>query len=139
MPEAAPGKPPLSGYRVIDITQMIAGPVACELLSDMGAEVIKVEPIDGESTRHTAGVLPMEGLAIDRDLTPDYPGVSTSADISGWDPPFPVDLKRVRKKDEDYWDEYRAAMISQGKCLLRLSIETWSQIATGGFPPRLAD
>jgi crotonobetainyl-CoA:carnitine CoA-transferase CaiB-like acyl-CoA transferase len=53
---------PLTGYRILDISQMIAGPLACLLLSDMGAEVIKVEPIDGESTRHTAGVVPMEGL-----------------------------------------------------------------------------
>lgn len=64
MPETTPAaKPPLAGYKILDITQMIAGPVACMLLSDMGAEVIKVEPIDGESTRHTAGVIPMEGLA----------------------------------------------------------------------------
>jgi formyl-CoA transferase len=59
---ATAGKGPLSGYRVLDITQMIAGPLGCELLSDMGAEVIKIEPIDGESTRHTAGVVPLEGL-----------------------------------------------------------------------------
>jgi len=56
-----------------------------------------------------AGILPMEGLAVDADLTPDYPGMSTSADISNWDPPFPVDLKRIRPKDEDYWDSYRTA------------------------------
>lgn len=56
-----------------------------------------------------ARVLPMEGLAIDADLTPEYPGMSTSADIAAWDPPFPVDLKRIRPKDEDYWDEYRTA------------------------------
>jgi ABC-type lipoprotein release transport system permease subunit len=56
-----------------------------------------------------AGVLPMEGLATDADLTPEYPGMSTSADIAEWDPPFPVDLKRIRPKDEDYWDEYRTA------------------------------
>ena len=56
-----------------------------------------------------AGVLPMEGLAIDADLTPQYPGVSTSASITDWDPPFPVDLKRIRPKDEDFWDEYLTA------------------------------
>lgn len=37
------------------------------------------------------------------------------------------------------WDEYRRAMVAQGKCLLRLSIDQWSPIATGGFPARLAD
>lgn len=56
-----------------------------------------------------AGILPMQGLAVDPDLTPDYPGMSASADISNWDPPFPVDLKRIRPKDEAYWDSYRTA------------------------------
>jgi PPOX class probable F420-dependent enzyme len=36
------------------------------------------------------------------------------------------------------WDEYRAAMVRQGKCLIRIEIERWGPIATGGFPPRLA-
>lgn len=35
------------------------------------------------------------------------------------------------------WDEYRDAMRAQGKCLVRVSIESWGPIATGGFPPRL--
>jgi PPOX class probable F420-dependent enzyme len=37
------------------------------------------------------------------------------------------------------WDGYRTAMIDQGKSLLRLTIDTWGPIATGGFPGRLAD
>jgi PPOX class probable F420-dependent enzyme len=37
------------------------------------------------------------------------------------------------------WDEYRAAMRKQGKCLIRLTIERWGPIATGGFPPELRD
>jgi putative ABC transport system permease protein len=56
-----------------------------------------------------AGVLPMHGLAVDADLTPVYPGMSTTPDIAEWDPPFPVDLTRIRPKDEDYWDRYRTA------------------------------
>lgn len=37
------------------------------------------------------------------------------------------------------WDEYRAAMVAQGKCLVRITIERWGPVATGGFPQRLAD
>lgn len=33
------------------------------------------------------------------------------------------------------WDEYRQAMVDQGKSLLRVTIEGWGPIATGGFPP----
>ena len=56
-----------------------------------------------------AGIVSMNGLGGDQTLTPEYPGISDAADMTSWDPPFPVDLKRVRRKDEDYWDRYRAA------------------------------
>ena len=36
------------------------------------------------------------------------------------------------------WDEYRAAMVRQGKSLVRVTPERWGPIATGGFPARLA-
>ncbi|MFE9851070.1 PPOX class F420-dependent oxidoreductase [Streptomyces sp. NPDC005576] len=35
------------------------------------------------------------------------------------------------------WDEYRAAMLKQGKSIIRITPERWSPIATGGFPARL--
>ncbi|MCW3815529.1 PPOX class F420-dependent oxidoreductase [Micromonospora sp. DR5-3] len=37
------------------------------------------------------------------------------------------------------WDEYRQAMLRQGKSLIRITIERWGPLATGGFPARLAD
>jgi PPOX class probable F420-dependent enzyme len=37
------------------------------------------------------------------------------------------------------WDEYRAAMVEQGKSLIRITPTQWGPIATGGFPARLAD
>ena len=43
----------------------------------------------------------------DSDLAPVYPGISDSPTLEGWDPPFPIDLRRVRKLDEDYWQTYR--------------------------------
>ena len=53
-------------------------------------------------------VVPIAGLAADRELVPEYPGITASENLSDWDPPFPIDLKRVRKHDEDYWHQYRA-------------------------------
>ncbi len=55
------------------------------------------------------GVLPMMRIGGDRTLTPDYPGITDAADLSSWDPPFPVDLSRVRRQDEAYWKQWRAA------------------------------
>ncbi|WDZ87093.1 PPOX class F420-dependent oxidoreductase [Micromonospora cathayae] len=37
------------------------------------------------------------------------------------------------------WDEYRQAMVRQGKSLIRVTIDSWGPVATGGFPARLAD
>lgn len=53
------------------------------------------------------GVVPIQGLAADRNLVPEYPGISGSENLADWDPPFPVDLQRVRQKDEDYWHQYK--------------------------------
>src|SRR5437868_4096347 len=47
---------PLAGFRVIDVTQMISGPMATMILADQGADVIKVEPPGtGDLTRALAG------------------------------------------------------------------------------------
>ncbi len=54
-----------------------------------------------------AAVIPIEGRAADRSLAPVYPGITEARTLGDWDPPFPIDLKRVRRVDEDYWDQYR--------------------------------
>ena len=61
-----------------------------------------------DSARFTvAGIVPITGLAADRRLAPEYPGITEAGSFSDWDPPFPIDLSRVRPQDEAYWKEYR--------------------------------
>ncbi len=43
----------------------------------------------------------------DRDLAPVYPGITESETLGDWDPPFPIDLRRIRNIDEQYWELHR--------------------------------
>ena len=54
-----------------------------------------------------AAIVPMTGVAADRRLAPVYPGITDSDSLAGWDPPFPLDLARVRPQDETYWRDHR--------------------------------
>ena len=48
-----------------------------------------------------AAIVPIAGLAADRDLAPVYPGITEAKSLANWDPPFPIDLRRIGRRDED--------------------------------------
>ncbi len=43
----------------------------------------------------------------DRVMAPDYPGISDADTVADWDPPFPMDLNKIRPVDEKYWEQYK--------------------------------
>ncbi|MHC4988824.1 MAG: ABC transporter permease, partial [Planctomycetota bacterium] len=52
-------------------------------------------------------IVPMMGSFADPTLMPDYPGLTEADSCGDWDSGIPIDLKKIRDKDEDYWDKYK--------------------------------
>jgi putative ABC transport system permease protein len=54
-----------------------------------------------------AAIVKLAGSAADPTLMPAFPGLHDSENCRDWETGFPIDLERIRDKDEDYWDQYR--------------------------------
>jgi putative ABC transport system permease protein len=78
----------------------------------LDVDYFRWDAVKGLTTHQSAftvdRVVPIAGVAADRRLAPEYPGITGANSLADWDPPFPIDLSRVRPVDERYWDEYRA-------------------------------
>ncbi len=87
---------------------------ARELRADVGDELtleyyVWLEAGRLETRRasfRVARVVAIQGAAADRELVPDYPGITRQARLADWDPPFDVDLSRIRPQDEQYWQRH---------------------------------
>jgi putative ABC transport system permease protein len=53
------------------------------------------------------GIVPLEGAAADKLWMPDFPGIAEADNSADWTPGLPLDLTRIREKDETYWDDHR--------------------------------
>ena len=49
------------------------------------------------------GIIPLAGATADRGLMPDFPGLAQADSSSDWDAGFPIQFKKIRPKDEQYW------------------------------------
>jgi crotonobetainyl-CoA:carnitine CoA-transferase CaiB-like acyl-CoA transferase len=92
----------LDGIRVLEFSQIVAGPVAGIALSDFGADVVKVEPLEGESRRNSGAVVPNEGKYFQslnrgkRSLTLDLRQPAGQAVVHRLIPHFDVVLSNYR-------------------------------------------
>jgi putative ABC transport system permease protein len=85
----------------------------------------KMRRLEEQSSRfRIRAVLPIQGAAADRELMPPFPGVADSENCRDWRPGIPIDLDRIRDKDEQYWDRYRGT--PKGFVTLRAGQRMWN-------------
>jgi len=96
------GSGPLQGVRVLEFSQIVAGPFAGVTLAQLGADVVKVEPLEGEGRRNTGAVVPNEGEYFQalnvgkRSLTVDLSRPAGRAVIHRIIPTFDVAISNYR-------------------------------------------
>ena len=95
------------------LNEWAAGDLGVEVGDRIALDYYVNEPMGRLESRRSVfrlrGVVRMDRLAADAGFAPSYPGITDTANLGEWDPPFPIDLERVRDRDEDYWDKYNAA------------------------------
>jgi PPOX class probable F420-dependent enzyme len=113
-------------------------PVTCGLDTD-GRMVVSTYP--GRAKTHNARRDPRVSICVLSDEW-DGPYVQLDGTAEVLDMPAAldglVDYYRCISGEHPDWDDYRAAMSRQNKSLIRITIQRWGPIATGGFPPGLA-
>jgi ABC-type lipoprotein release transport system permease subunit len=101
------------GENEIVLNAWTADDLQAEPGDTIGLTFFEPESTHGQMQEQTAeftlvSIVPMEGAAADRHFTPEVAGVTDEESIGDWNPPFPFDAKRIRDKDEAYWEQYRA-------------------------------
>ena len=109
--DASPKLPPFSDTDAIWLTDWAAKDLAASIGESVEIDYYLWQDLGRLITRtarfRLAGVV--AGSAdIDASLAPEIPGITEARSISAWDPPFPLDLSRIRKEDEDFWNRYKA-------------------------------
>lgn len=109
-PFLPPGAPPLADDEII-LADWAESPLTAKPGDAITVRYFKPEsegsPVEATATFRLRGKVPMTGVAADPYLTPEFPGITDKLTLGEWDPPFPYDNKRITKRDEEYWDEYR--------------------------------
>ncbi|GAA0383937.1 TIGR03618 family F420-dependent PPOX class oxidoreductase [Microbispora corallina] len=115
-----------------------ASPVSCGVDAE-GRIVVSTYP-ERAKTRNARRDARVSVVVLSDDFDGPYVQVDGTAEVLDLPEALEplVDYYRSISGEHPDWDEYREAMVRQGKSLLRITPTRWGPVATGGFPPRLA-
>jgi putative ABC transport system permease protein len=97
-----PGAIWLSEWTARDLSAKVGDKVTLHF--DLWREAGRLEPQTREMV--IEGIVPDAKSSLDRSLVPTYPGISDAPSLGEWEPPFPIELARIRPKDEEYWKRH---------------------------------
>ncbi len=80
--------------------------------------------IEAKTIFRIKAILSMDNPAMDPDLMPDFPGLADAENCRDWEPGIPIDLDKIRQRDEDYWQQYRGT--PKAFVTLRAGQKMWS-------------
>ena len=104
-PDIDPGKVVITDWLADDLNAKVGDELTLKyfVLGENGH-------LDEQSSSFTVSkIVGVEAAGGDRELMPKFPGLADVDDALDWEPGIPIDLKRIRDKDETYWDEHRGA------------------------------
>lgn len=95
----------------IAVTQWLADDLGCRVGDVLTLSAFAVGPLrlleERQTTFRVRHILPLVAPFADRSLMPAIPGLADAERCAEWEPGIPIDLKRVRAQDEDYWKRWR--------------------------------
>ncbi len=103
--------PPDMGADGIVVNQWLADDLGAQVGDWLDLTYYLVGPkrnlVEKTSSFTVARIVPMAGAAIDPNLMPEFPGLVNVDNCRDWEAGIPIDLDKIRTKDETYWDDYR--------------------------------
>jgi putative ABC transport system permease protein len=109
--ESADFLPVQPGDDEVVINEWLAEDLRAQAGDEMTMDYFVVEDgsklVEERAVFTVKAIIPMAGPARDKRWMPDFPGVADVKSARDWEPGLPLDLTRIRDKDDDYWEQFK--------------------------------
>ncbi len=109
--ESAAFFPEQLGFEEVILNEWLAEDLRAQVGDELTMDYFVVEDgsrlVEERTVFTVKAIIPMEGPAADKRWMPDFPGVADVKSARDWEPGLPLDMTRIRDKDDEYWEEFK--------------------------------